>query len=278
MRNTGKEISIFVNDVTISYSDEGPPDAPVIIFIHGFPLNKSMWSGQREALRNDFRIITYDVRGHGNSDTGNKDLSIELFGQDLIDLMNALDIRKAIVAGLSMGGYISLNAVLRFPGRLEALILCDTTCVADTAETKEKRFKAIADIMDNGVEEYISESIRNLFASESLRSRPDELRAVRQMIFNTSEKTLTDTLRALASREETCTRLGEIALPVLILVGEEDVITPPPSARLMHDKITDSRLHIILNAGHLSNLDNPYVFNDQILKFVRAAFRGHLPQ
>lgn len=278
MRQTGSDMSIVINNMTFSYSDEGPTDAPVIIFIHGFPLNKSMWSGQRETLRNECRIITYDVRGHGNSEAGDKEFSIDLFAHDLIDLLNALDIGKAVVAGLSMGGYIALNAILNYPGRFEALILCDTNCIADTAETKEKRFNAISDIMENGMEDYMNESIRNLFAAESLASRPDEIMAVRQMISNTSEITLFDTLRALASRNETCSRLTNIAVPVLILVGEEDVIAPPSAARQMHDKIRDCRLHIIKHAGHLSNMDNPYDFNDQILNFVRAVCPNSLTQ
>lgn len=278
MRQTGSDMSIVINNMTFSYSDEGPTDAPVIIFIHGFPLNKSMWSGQRETLRNECRIITYDVRGHGNSEAGDKEFSIDLFAHDLIDLLNALDIGKAVVAGLSMGGYIALNAIINYPGRFEALILCDTNCIADTAETKEKRFNAISDIMENGMEDYMNESIRNLFAAESLASRPDEIMAVRQMISNTSEITLFDTLRALASRNETCSRLTNIAVPVLILVGEEDVIAPPSAARQMHDKIRDCRLHIIKHAGHLSNMDNPYDFNDQILNFVRAVCPNSLTQ
>lgn len=278
MRQTGSDMSIVINNMTFSYSDEGPTDAPVIIFIHGFPLNKSMWSGQRETLRNECRIITYDVRGHGNSEAGDKEFSIDLFAHDLIDLLNALDIGKAVVAGLSMGGYIALNAIINYPGRFEALILCDTNCIADTAETKEKRFNAISDIMENGMEDYMNESIRNLFAAESLASRPDEIMAVRQMISNTSEITLFDTLRALASRNETCSRLTNIEVPVLILVGEEDVIAPPSAARQMHDKIRDCRLHIIKHAGHLSNMDNPYDFNDQILNFVRAVCPNSLTQ
>ena len=146
MREIGNNIEITVNDLTVSYNDEGENGAPVIIFIHGFPFNKSMWDKQLKALKENYRVIAYDVRGHGNSDAGKGDFSIELFANDLLSFMDALKIDKAMLCGLSMGGYIALNAVEKYPDRFDALILSDTTCVADTPEAKEKRMKAIESI------------------------------------------------------------------------------------------------------------------------------------
>ena len=141
--------------------------APVIIFIHGFPFNKSMWNLQVEALKDKYRVITYDIRGHGKSDAGNEVFTIDLFVNDLINLMDALKIDNAILCGLSMGGYIALNAMAKYQERFDALILCDTQCIADTPEAKEKRIKAIESIRKTGVEKYADESIKNLFASGS---------------------------------------------------------------------------------------------------------------
>lgn len=258
---------IIVNYLTVSYNDAGPDGAPTIILIHGFPLNKSMWNRQMEKLEADYRVIAYDVRGHGKSDSGDDDFSIELFGQDLILLMDALKIEKAMLCGLSMGGYIALNAIENYPERFTALVLSDTNCAADTPESKEKRMKAIESIRKNGVEKYADDSLKKLFAPESFTTNSKEVDKAREMISTTSKQSLYNTLHALAKRKETCSKLPVIKVPVLILVGKEDIITPPEAAHSMHEKIKDSYLHIINHAGHLSNLEKPGEFNEQLKTF-----------
>ena len=272
MREIGNNIEITVNDLTVSYNDEGENGAPVIIFIHGFPFNKSMWDKQLKALKENYRVIAYDVRGHGNSDAGKGDFSIELFANDLLTFMDALKIDKAMLCGLSMGGYIALNAVEKYPDRFDALILSDTTCVADTPEAKEKRLKVIESIKKSGVEKYAEESIKNLFAPESLSTKKEEIAAVREMIVNTSKQSLYKTLQAFYKRKETCSKLHDINVPVLIVVGKEDKITPPEAAQMMHEKIEDSILYIIEHAGHLSNIENPFDFNNQLEEFFSTVY------
>ena len=268
MRQTGNDIRITVNNITVSYNDAGTDGAPAIIFIHGFPFNKSMWNGQLEALKTDYRVISYDVRGHGNSDLGDQDFSIELFGQDLILLMDALKIEKAMLCGLSMGGYIALNAIGNYPERFTALVLSDTNCVSDTNESKAKRMDTIESIRKNGVEKYAEESLKKLFAPESFTTNSKDVDKARVMITATTKQSLYNTLRALANRKETCSQLPEINVPVLIFVGKEDIITPPEAAQSMHEKIKGSFLNIISHAGHLSNMENSLEFNDQLQTFL----------
>lgn len=272
MREIGSNIKITVNDLMISYNDEGKIGDPVIIFIHGFPFNKSMWNKQAEALKENYRIIAYDVRGHGSSDTGTEDFSIDLFAADLLNLMDTLKIDKAILCGLSMGGYIALNAVENYPDHFDALILSDTTCTADTPEAKEKRMKTIESIKKDGVEKFAEESIKNLFAPESFSTKKLEIAAVREMIVNTTEESLCNTLRAFYERKETCSKLSDIYVPVLIMVGEEDKITPLAAAQLINEKIKESLLRIIEHAGHLSNIENPSEFNNQLEEFVSTIY------
>lgn len=272
MREIGNNIEITVNDLTVSYNDEGENGAPVIIFIHGFPFNKSMWDKQVKALKENYRVIAYDVRGHGDSDSGTGDFSIDLFADDLLSLMDELKIDKAMLCGLSMGGYIALNAVEKDPDRFDALILSDTNCIADTSEAKEKRLKTIESIKKNGVEKFAEESIKNLFSPESLSTKEKEIAHVREMILNTSKKSLYKTLQAFYERKETCSKLHDINVPVLIMVGEEDKITPLEAAQMMHEKIEDSVLYIIEHAGHLSNLENPTDFNNQLEKLVSTVY------
>jgi 3-oxoadipate enol-lactonase len=264
---------MIINNLFVSYNDEGNQGSPVIIFIHGFPFNKSMWNLQVASLKDNYRLITYDIRGHGNSDTGNEGFSIDLFVKDLISLMDALKIDKAILCGLSMGGYIALTAAQKYSSRFTALILVDTQCIADTPEAKEKRIKAIEGIRKNGVEKYAMESIKNLFASGSLITRVKEVDAIREMIMKTSVQSLCSTLLALSERKETCHKLSEIKVPVLLMVGNEDIITPPAAALFMHEKIKGSLLKIIDKAGHLSNLENPEEFNLQLKSFVASVVR-----
>lgn len=261
---------ISVNNHTVSYNDEGPDETPVIILIHGFPFNKSMWNKQVELLLENYRVIAYDIRGHGDSDAGTEDFSIGLFTSDLLGLMDYLKIEKAMLCGLSLGGYIALNAVENFPKRFDALILCDTTCTADTPETKEKRRIAIENIAKYGIEQYANESIKKLFAPETFITSKERTLVIKEMIMNTSEQSLTATLLALAARTETCSKLAEIRMPVLIMVGKEDTITPPAAARFMQKNIKGSILQIIEHASHLSNIENPYEFNEQLVKFVSS--------
>ena len=273
MRYIGTDIEITVNNHTISYTDEGPDNAPVIILIHGFPLNKSMWNKQVEALIETYRVIAYDVRGHGNSTSGTDDFTIELFVTDLIRLMDALKIEKAMLCGLSMGGYIALSAVENFPKRFGALILCDTNCVADTPEAKGKRMMSIESIQKNGLEQYANESLANLFAPESFVTNKEKIALVKEMIKGTSVQSLSNTLIALSKRKETCAGLATIHIPVLIIVGKEDKITPPEAALLMQKKIKGSKLNIIEHAGHLSNIENSYEFNSQLRKFISSVYK-----
>ena len=270
MRYTGTDIETTVNQFSISYSDEGPDHAPIIILIHGFPFNKSMWNKQMEVLIESNRVIAYDIRGHGNSAAGTEDFSIELFVSDLLGLMDALKIETAMLCGLSMGGYIALNAVQNFPKRFNALILCDTNCAADTPEAKEKRMLTIESIEKYGVEPYANEMLKNLFAPESFVTNKEKITVVKEMIMETKVESLSKTLIALSKRKETCSSLHKISIPVLIMVGREDKITTPAAAQLMQKNIKGSILNIIEHAGHLSNIENSYEFNDQLLKFVSS--------
>ncbi|OFX38433.1 MAG: hypothetical protein A2X04_14705 [Bacteroidetes bacterium GWF2_41_9] len=268
MHYSENSLTITVNDLTVSYIDEGPTNSPTIIFIHGFPLNKSMWGKQIEILKENYRVIAYDIRGHGNTDAGSDSFSIELFVNDLLSMMDALMIKKPILCGFSMGGYIALNAIENYPECFNALLLCDTNCTEDIPEAKEKRMKSIKNIKEKGLEQYAEESLKKLFAPISFSKHMEEIAVVKEMIMKTSEQSLFKTLHALAERKETCTKLHQIKVPVLIIVGKEDEITPPDVAMLMHAKIKGSTIHIIDHAGHLSNMENSGEFNNQLTGFI----------
>ena len=264
--------NIQVNGINISYFEAGLDTGLPVIFIHGFPFNKSMWKTQLATLSVSHRCIAYDVRGHGNSDAGDGEFSVTQFADDLISFMDLLRIKKSIVVGLSMGGYIVLNAIRKHPNRIAGLILCDTQCAADTEEGRDKRKKTIAFIQKNGLEVYAEESLKNLFAPASFQSKKEEVLFIQNAILKTRPESICFTLQALADRKETCSMLEQIKVPVLILVGQEDKITSPEVAEKMHSLISNSELQIIENAGHLSNLENPERFNEHVKLFLSKNF------
>lgn len=266
------EKKIEVNRIKISYVEEGSPEALPVIFIHGFPFSKAMWSGQLDALKNSYRAIAYDVRGHGNSEAGADDFSIDLFADDLLAFLDGLKVQRAVVCGLSMGGYILLNAIQKQPERFAGLILTDTQCGADTPEGVEKRVKTIAFIQKNGLEIYAEESLKNLFAPASFQSRKEEVRFIHQQILSTPSEVVCRTLKALANRKESCSALPAIKVPVCVMVGREDKITPPQVAQKMSEKILGSWIAVIESAGHLPNLENADEFNKTLSNFVEKYY------
>jgi 3-oxoadipate enol-lactonase len=259
-----------VNGIDIAYDDIGAADAPAVVFIHGFPLNRHVWQSQVDALKTHCRVISYDLRGFGDSGTGEGPFSMTLFVEDLIGLMDALRIRQATLCGLSMGGYIALHAVESHPERFNALVLSDTQCTADTNQGQAKRLAAIKSIKDEGVACFADAQIEHLFSTVSMDRHPDTVKAVQQIITATDPSSLERALEAMRGRQESCSKLPNIKVPTLILVGEADRITPVDTAVYLHENIEHSHLTIIEQAGHLSNLENPEQFNAALKKFLTA--------
>jgi 3-oxoadipate enol-lactonase len=258
-----------INGNKVSYFDEGHGDLPVV-FLHGFPFNKEMWEPQLEALKESYRVIAYDVRGHGSSDAGTAEFTVSQFAHDFILFLDALRIPQAVVCGLSMGGYIALHAIEKAPERFAALILSDTQCFADTDAAREKRKKAIEAIREKGMSPYAEESVKNVFAPASHIDKPEAVEHIRKTIAASSDDNVTKTLMALAGRKDTCNVLPAITCPVLILVGSEDKVTPVETARKMHALVPGSHLQIIEGAGHISNLENTEAFNTAVEAFLHS--------
>jgi 3-oxoadipate enol-lactonase len=263
----GYNLTIPLNDFHLSYDDVGEGSTPIIC-LHGYPFDKTMWQGQLDFLKSSNRIIACDIRGFGKSTDEESHLSIDLFSEDLIAFMDKLNIDKAIICGLSMGGFIALNALKRFPNRFEALILCDTQCIADTVEVKEKRHKTIDDINVNGVTDFNEGFIKSVFHKDSLSDKKDLVEKLRGVVFANSQHIITTGLTALAERSETCSTLNDITIPTLIICGREDEVTPLVQSEFMNSTIKGSMLHVIDNAGHVSNLEQPLEFNKQLLNFL----------
>ena len=263
----GYNLTVKVNDLNLSYDDVGEGSIP-IVFLHGFPFDKTMWQEQLDYLKSTHRVIACDIRGFGKSKDEESHLGMDLFTNDLLLLMGKLDLDKVIICGLSMGGYIALNAIQRFPSRFEALILCDTQCIADSHEVKTKRYKTIDEVKEYGPSTFNEGFIKNVFHADSLTNKPDLVEQVRSVVFSNSQHIISQGLTALAERSETCSVLEEIAIPTLIICGREDVVTPLDESKFMNKQIKGSILHVINNAGHVSNLEEPLKFNKLLRDFL----------
>jgi 3-oxoadipate enol-lactonase len=258
---------INVNGISISFEDVGKAQMP-IIFIHGFPFDKSSWQPQMAFFQNTHRVIAYDIRGFGKSSAGKEKASMSLFADDLVKFMDALEIDKAIVCGLSMGGYILMNAVHRYPQRFEAIILSDTQCIADSEAGKTKREQTILEIGKSGLSPFAEGFVNAIFSQAALDNKNKWVAAIKNIIISTPVEIVTGTLSALGERTEKCSSLRAIDIPTLILCGSEDKVTPVAQSEHLHREIATSTLHIIEKAGHLSNLEQPDEFNAQILNFI----------
>ncbi|MCI1266888.1 MAG: alpha/beta hydrolase [Saprospiraceae bacterium] len=263
----GFNLNTVVDNFNLFYDDLGESNIP-IIFLHGYPFDKSMWQAQLDFFKPSSRVIACDIRGFGKSKDEKSHLSIDLFAEDLIKFMNHLSIDKAILCGLSMGGYIALNAMKKFPERFEALILCDTQCIADTVDIKEKRYKLIDQILVQGATKFNDAFIKSVFHADSLSNKKELVDSLSTVVKSNSQHIITMGLIALAERSETCSILPKITVPTLIICGHEDAVTPLVQSEFMNEHIKGSILKIIESAGHVSNLEHPVEFNKNIHDFV----------
>jgi len=261
-------MKITLNGLTINYTERGLPQGSPVVFIHGFPFNHTMWEPQMKALPNQYRAITYDIRGHGESSVGDGQYTIEYFVDDLFSLMDHLVIDKAIVCGLSMGGYIALRAYERHPERIKALVLCDTKSEPDSNEAKLKRSSVAKSVKTSGTGPFADEFAGSIFAPQTFQSHPDIVESVKKMIRANSPIGIAGAALALGGRTDTSGVLAAIKVPTLILVGEQDKLTPPSVAESMHRQIAGSELHIIPYAAHMSNLENAPAFGTYLIEFL----------
>ncbi len=256
--------------------DVGASDALPIVLIHGFPFSHEMWEPQIEAFGKRFRVVAYDLRGHGKSGVGDGQYMLEFFVDDLIGLLDYFKIERAVVCGLSMGGYIALRAVERNPERILALILADTQAKADSNEAKLRRATAIKAVKTNGVSAYAANFVKSVFTPESFTKRRDAVEKIERIIQSNSPLGICGALLALASRTDSTEALSKIKVPTLILVGEHDTLTPSSASQEMHNRIPSSQIHLISNAAHLSNLENADEFDKLVLNFLGRSVRDEM--
>ena len=257
-----------VRGIEMAYDDAGA-GLPVVL-LHGFPFNRSMWSEQVLALRASHRVITPDLRGHGETTTTDDPATMDEMARDVAALMDELNIERAVIGGLSMGGYVALAFYRRFQLRTRALILADTRPQADTMEARRKREEQANKILQEGMKAIADDFLTKVLTPTTLSERPEIAGRVRAMIMDTKPEGAAAALRGMAVRIDHTDFLPRIMSPTLIIVGSEDQLTPPKDAELMHREIGGSRLVQIQGAAHISNLERPTEFNRALKDFLDA--------
>lgn len=255
-----------VAGVRLGYEVEG--EGPPLMLLHAFPLNRAMWRPQVAALRDRFTVVTPDFRGFGESDVPVGPMTVETYALDALALLDVLGYREVLLGGCSIGGYVAFRMVARAPGRVRALVLADSRAEPDTDEGRQRRRDAIARIEREGPAGFLSELTAALIGPTTRTQRPGVLEAVRQIIGAPDPRGLTAALAAMAERPDSRPLLPTIAAPTLVVVGEEDTLTPPAAAEAMAAAIPGARLVTIPTAGHLANLESPEAFNRALREFL----------
>ena len=260
-----------INGMTMGYDDRGA--GLPIVFLHAFPLNRRMWTEQELTLSRIFRIITVDLRGHGESEGSLESFSLDQAADDVQALLDFLAIEQAVFVGLSMGGYILLALYRRHAHRIQGMVLADTKAQADTAEAKNGRVHMAETASQQGPAAIADIMIPRLLSPATIQTKKQLVDDVRTMIEATSVRVITADLTAMAQRPDSTSLLPSIACPTTIIVGELDIATPLADAALLADRIPGAQLSVISDAAHLSNLEQPLVFNKLIRSFAaqRAA-------
>jgi|SRR5687768_3432827 len=257
-----------VDDIQLAYADTGL-GLPVVL-LHGYPFNRSLWSEQVSALSNSYRVITPDLRGLGESDATQGPATMNRMAQDVAVLLDQLEISRAVVGGLSMGGYVALAFYKLFRSRVRALILADTRAQADTEEGKQTRLQQAEKARAEGMAGIADSMLPKLLTPETVSKRPEVVKRVRDMMLKTKPEGAAGALLGMAERDDQTSLLSQISCPTLILVGQEDPITPVQDSEKMHREIAGSRLVVIENAAHVSNLERTEQFNDELMRFLNS--------
>lgn len=256
-----------IDGLEIGYDDVGT-GLPVL-FVHAFPLNRTMWAPQVSALVERCRCVAADLRGFGESSVV-PPYSMEQYADDLAHLLDLLRVDRVVLVGCSMGGYVSFAFWRRHRDRVRALVLSNTRAGADSEETLARRRQLIQVARTQGSTAVANLQIAALIGRTAREKQPDTYDAVHRMIAQTGTDGIVGALEAMMLRPDSTPTLVTIDVPALIIGGDEDVPTPAKEARLMHEKIPGSRLEIVAQAGHLTSMERPAAFNHLLTEFVGA--------
>jgi pimeloyl-ACP methyl ester carboxylesterase len=256
----------------LRYLEAAPPadvrPRGTLLLLHAFPLNARMWEGQLPLAESGWRVVAPQLRGFDGGAGDPPAASVDDYAGDVIDLLDGLHIKQAVIGGLSMGGYVAF-ALLRLAARyVQGLVLADTRSQADTPDGVAGRTRLLQVIQDKGPSAVADEMIPKLLGETTRSTRPAVVELVRALAVANSSDAIAGAIRALMTRPDSTPLLPSIHVPALVIVGDEDGLTPPPASEEMHRAIAGSELVRIPQAGHLSNLEQPELFNAALAAFL----------
>jgi pimeloyl-ACP methyl ester carboxylesterase len=249
----------------VAYDDAG--EGRPIVFVHGFPHHRKLWAPQLRALAGHSRAIALDLPGFGESDMPEA-FTIESWAGGIARFLDALHVDRAVIAGLSMGGYIALAFWRLHRDRVDALVLADTRAGADSEEGKQKRRETIELARREGPTAVARALLPGMVGKSTREREPSVVATMRAMLESASVDSVVGASEAMMTRPDATGLLATIDVPTLIIVGEEDVLTPPKESHAMHAAIAGSRLEVIPAAGHVSNIERPAAFNQVLTEFL----------
>jgi pimeloyl-ACP methyl ester carboxylesterase len=259
---------ISLPDFTLAYDDRG--DGQPLLFIHGYPLSRRLWAPQVEGLSHHARIITFDLRGHGESDPAPGPYNVDLLAGDCAALLDALGTnRRVIICGLSMGGYIAFAFLRNYPQQVAGLVLASTRAGADSPDSRLARKNAMLLAQEEGPDAIAAGMLLKMFAPDTYALQPELVETARRMMETTSLNGVLGDLAALMDRPDSTPDLPSIAVPTLVIHGDADQITVS-EARAMAAAIPGAQLSVLPAAGHLLNMEQPDAFNHAILAFMHS--------
>jgi len=256
---------VNINSQTIHYDERGR-GLPLVL-VHGFPLDNRIWEAQLSALSDKYRVIAPDLPGFGKSKS-TKPFTMESLADDLHALLTQIKALPCVLAGLSMGGYMSFAYERKYPTDLKAFIPVDTKAEADTPDGKTGRNKMIETVRTSGSPAIAAAMMPKMLSPDSQKNRPQLVQKVKDIMESCPPLTIEHALTAMRDRPDFRDCLRSVAEPTLILVGDQDAITPPAVAESMHKEISHSKLVIIKGAGHLSPMEQPEQVNQALRQFL----------
>lgn len=260
---------IFTSDkLAIAYDDEGEGQA--VLLIHGHPFNRSMWRPQIQALKSSCRVVAPDLRGYGDStyDAPSHETRLEVFAADLLGLLDHLEIERAVLVGLSMGGQIVMEILRTNPNRASGAVLAATFAEAETPEGAVQRNHMADRLLREGMARPGTELLPKFLGQASMARMPDLALLVYGMITSTSPQAAAAALRGRARRPDYRPTLKALDLPTLIVCGSDDSYTSVATANGLQGLIKGSVLEVIESCGHLPNLEYPERFNRVLKAFL----------
>jgi len=255
-----------INNFNMFYIEQG--NGIPIVFIHGFPLSGKIWDFQTPVIESNARVIVPDLRGFGQSEFTDTEYSMELFASDIKALLDTMNIKQVVIAGISMGGYIAFAFYRLFPASVKAMILLDTRAGTDSEEGKKSRIDLARRAHNGEIEQIAEEWITKLLAPATIKSKSYVVNKLRNIITSTNPEIIARASLAMMKRQDSTTLLKDISCPVLIITGEHDRLTPIEEARAMAVSIKGARIEVIKDAGHLTCLEAPEQVNNLIMLFL----------